>query len=248
MLHQAKARRHRARAIGVVRHVEDPASHALKSPGKPHRMRGRRRVDERNPKWIAGRVKQRQREGEVRRLMPTNERYLDDLLIPEGPQAEPGAARTQRELRRLGLLGDDANRRRACRARIACEIPTHHRIGLTDHRRPSRLEDARLLVSDGLEGIPKVLHVVESDRRHAGGPRLHHVGGVQPAPEPRLDQGDVHSNTSEMGERERRRGFEEGSAEALHGGRPPLDERDDLVRRDGRALHDDALPEVHEVR
>ena len=113
----------------------------------------------------------------------------------------------------------------------------------------ARLQDARLLEGDRGQAVAEETLVIERDRRQYRDDRaLDHVGRIEPAAEPHLQQGCVRRRAAE-GEKRRRRGDLE--QRDRHVRVRPLTFLETGAQRivlDQRARNPDALGEAHEVR
>ncbi len=122
-------------------------------------------------------------------------------------------------------------------------------VGLADHHRAARLDDAGLLGGDVQRGGPGVLGVVDPDVGDHGNLRLADVGGVPPAEQAHLDDGDVDRDVGEPAERGGGDGFEVAGVhprdglEVCHRGHL----LGELVVADRLAVAADALVEAFEV-
>ena len=145
-----------------------------------------------------------QRNRRVVALMTTVQRH-EDIGVDSGRSADvehPAADRkvVLEAVEVLAPLEDDSTP-------LVAEDLGQFGVGLTEHHRARRLDDAGLLTGDVDLGRPRELGVVERDVGDHGHLRVDHVGGIPAAEQTDLDHGDVDREIGEPAQRCRRDRF-----------------------------------------
>jgi len=121
------------------------------------------------------------------------------------------------------------------------ELAANVVIGFARDERHLGLRDARFLARDALQVGSEIVDMFERDLGDCADQRCEHVGRVEPAAQPHLDDGDIHVARREIGECDRGGSLEEAGVETLDVRlelRGPLGER---VFPDRHAVDRDAL-------
>jgi hypothetical protein len=125
------------------------------------------------------------------------QRQVHVVVLRTGrPQAEQAAAVGDGVLRAGEVDVSEPDRRRTCRL----EDGDERGVGLPQHQRAPRFDDAGLLRGDVLASGTEVLDVVDPHVRHHCDLSVDHVGRVVPAAEPDLDHRRFHRDVSEPAE------------------------------------------------
>ena len=131
--------------------------------------------------------------------------------------------------------------------------PLNDRAGLLllrgDHHRGSGLDDPGLLGGDLRKTFAEQMGVVVGNGSDHRNQRLDHIGGIQPAPQPHLDDGHLHPPPSEM--REGQRGDDLIGGQAGQPTHPRLDRLHlggQVGFRDLLAVDQDPFGEAQEMR